>query len=44
VALWLFQRYHTSTAVAVYMSASAVVSLIALRLLPDRSSHELDAD
>jgi len=44
VALWLFQRYHTSTAVAVYMSASAVVSLIALQLLPDRSSHELDAD
>ena len=44
VALWLFQRYHTSTAVAAYMSASAIVSLIALRLLPDRSSRELDAD
>jgi len=44
VALWLFQRYHTSTAVAVYMSASAVVSVIALWLLPDRSSRELDAD
>ena len=44
VALWLFQRYHTSTAVAAYMSASAIVSLIALRLLPDRSSTELDAD
>jgi metabolite-proton symporter len=44
VALWLFRRYHTSTAVAAYMAASAVVSLIALRLLPDRSSSELDAD
>jgi MFS family permease len=44
VALWLFQRYHTSTAVAVYMAASAVVSLIALWLLPDRSARELDAD
>jgi metabolite-proton symporter len=44
VALWLFQRYHTSTAVAAYMAASAVVSLIALWLLPDRSAHELDAD
>jgi metabolite-proton symporter len=44
VALWLFQRYHTSAAVAAYMSASAIVSLIALRLLPDRSAHELDSD
>jgi MFS family permease len=44
VALWLFQRYHTSTAVAAYMSASAVVSLIALWRLPDRSARDLDSD
>jgi hypothetical protein len=44
VALWLFQRYQTSSAVAAYMSACAIVSLIALWLLPDRSSRELDAD
>ena len=44
VALWLFQRYQTSSAVAAYMSACAIVSLIALWLLPDRSSRELDSD
>ena len=44
VALWLFQRYQTSSAVAAYMSACAIVSLIALWLLPDRSSRDLDAD
>jgi MFS family permease len=36
VALWLFDRFGTSTAVAWYMSLSAVVSLIALAYLPSR--------
>ena len=44
VALWLFERYRSSTAVALYLSLSAVVSLIALSLLPDRSRCELEAD
>ena len=44
VALWLFERYRSSTAVAVYVSLSAVVSLIALSLLPDRSRRELEED
>jgi MFS family permease len=44
VALWLFERFHSSDAVAVYVALSAVVSLIALWLLPDRSHGELDAD
>ena len=38
VALWLFERYRTSAAVAAYVSACAIVSLIALWLLPDRSA------
>ena len=42
VALWLFERYRSSTAVAVYVSLSAVVSLVALSLLPDRSRSDLD--
>ena len=42
VALWLFERYRSSTAVAVYVSLSAVVSLVALSLLPDRSGSDLD--
>ena len=44
VALWLFERYRSSTAVAVYVSLSAVVSLVALSMLPDRSRRELEAD
>jgi MFS family permease len=44
VALWLFERYQSSTAVAAYVSVSAAISLIALRLLPDRSTRDLEAD
>jgi len=44
VALWLFQRKHNALPVAGYMSTSVVVSLIAMLLLPDRSSRELDVD
>ncbi|MFN8061269.1 MAG: MFS transporter [Vicinamibacterales bacterium] len=36
-ALWLLNRYQSSTAIAVYISASALVSLVALWLLPDHS-------
>ena len=43
VALWLFDRFKSSTAVAAYLSATAIVSLIALRLLPDRAA-DVDAD
>ena len=42
VALWLFERFQSSTAVAAYVSISALVSLAALWMLPDRSSVELD--
>jgi MFS family permease len=34
VALWLYERFHTSAAVAAYLSLSAIVSLLALRALP----------
>jgi metabolite-proton symporter len=44
IALWLFETFKTSMAVAAYMSICAVISLVALWLLPDRSAHELDAD
>jgi len=35
IALWLFQRFQTATAVAAYLALSAIVSLIALRQLPE---------
>ncbi len=44
VALWLFERYRTSAAVAAYVSVSAIVSLVALALLRERSRQDLDAD
>jgi len=44
IALWLFERYQSSTAVAAYVSVSAAVSLAALWLLPDRSTADLEAD
>jgi metabolite-proton symporter len=42
VALWLQQRYRTSVAVAAYVCVCALVSLVALKLLPDRKAldHE----
>ena len=44
IALWLFERYQSSTAVAAYVSVSAAISLAALWLLPDRSTADLEAD
>ena len=37
VALYLYQRYHTSMAIAAYLAFTGIVSLIAVYLLPDRS-------
>lgn len=42
IALWLYRTYGTSMAVAVYMSIAALVSLICVALLKDRSG-QLDA-
>jgi metabolite-proton symporter len=42
VALYLYETYKTSTAIAVYMSASAVVSLVALWMLKEKKSGSLD--
>jgi MFS family permease len=42
VALYLYETYKTSTAIAAYMSASAVVSLVALWMLKEKKSGSLD--
>lgn len=41
VAAWLQETYDTSLAVAAYVSLTALISLICLRRLPDRSAEEL---
>jgi len=43
IALWLFREFGTSMAVAGYLSVTAMISLVALWLLPDRSGHDLDS-
>jgi metabolite-proton symporter len=39
IALWLYQTYKTSMAVALYMSLTAVISLISVLLLKDRGGN-----
>ena len=39
IAVWLFDKYRTSTAVAAYVSLTALVSLISVMLLKDRTGH-----
>jgi MFS family permease len=42
IATWLMHTYGSSLSVAIYLSICAVVSLIALRLLPDRQSRDFE--
>jgi len=42
IAVWLYQTYRTSLAIAVYISICALISLICVFLLKDRTGH-LDA-
>jgi metabolite-proton symporter len=42
IASWLIHRYHSSTAVAVYIALCAAISLAALLLLPDRQDRDFD--
>jgi metabolite-proton symporter len=42
IAIWLYETFRTSTAVAAYVSITAVISLICVLLLSDRAGH-LDA-
>ena len=44
VATYLMHTYGSATAVAIYMSACAAVSLVALLLLPDRQSRDFEHD
>jgi MFS family permease len=42
VAIWLYTRFGSSTAIAAYVSITAIVSLVALWQLPDRSTRDFD--
>jgi hypothetical protein len=44
IAVWLMHETGSAMAIAGYLSLSAVISLAALMLLPDRQSRDLDAE
>jgi metabolite-proton symporter len=39
VAVWLFNKYHTSMAVAVYLALTGLISLISVILLKNQTTH-----
>jgi MFS family permease len=39
VAVWLYQKYQTSMAIAVYLAITGVISLACVMLLKDRTGH-----
>jgi metabolite-proton symporter len=42
IAIWLLGTFHTSTAIAAYISVASLISLIALRILSRRPTHEVE--
>src|SRR4051812_1151396 len=44
IAAWLFGQYHTPYAIAWYIAACAVVSLVATALMTDHTGKEIDGD
>ena len=44
IATWLFATYHNAYAIAIYVAACAVVSLIAASLMPDYTGKDISAE
>ncbi len=44
IATWLFARYHSGYAIAAYIAACAVVSIIATALMPDYTGKDISAE
>jgi MFS family permease len=44
IATWLFGRYHSAYAIAAYIAACAVISLIATALMPDFTGKDIDRE
>lgn len=44
VALWLMHRWHSSLAIAIYIAVSAVITIVATLLLPDRTHEDTDRE
>jgi metabolite-proton symporter len=44
IAAWLFQTYQTGYAIAVYIAACALISLISAALMPDYTGQDISAE
>jgi hypothetical protein len=44
IAAWLFGTYHSATAIAIYIAACAVISLIATALMTDYTGKDISAE
>jgi metabolite-proton symporter len=44
IAAWLFQTYHTGYAIAIYIAACALISLISASLMPDYTGKDISAE
>jgi general stress protein CsbA len=44
IATWLFAHYHSGYAIAFYIAACAVVSLIATALMPDYTGRDISME
>src|SRR5690348_9446420 len=44
IATWLFAEYKTGYAIAIYIAACAVVSLVAAALMPDYTGQDISAE
>jgi len=44
IAAWLFQTYQTGYAIAIYIAACAVISLISAALMPDYTGKDISDD
>jgi MFS family permease len=44
IALWLFSHYQNGYAVAIYIAACAIISLVATALMPDYTGKDISAE
>ena len=44
IATWLFATYHSGYAIAIYIAACAVISLISASMMPDYTGKDISAD
>jgi metabolite-proton symporter len=44
IATWLFAKFHTGYAIAIYIAACAVVSVVATAFMPDYTGQDISAE